>query len=216
MNRHSGFMQARFPGDISPGTGLFVFWRSAMKIKTICIDPGHGGLDNGAAYGYAEEDDINLSVAYLLRCALERDGHEIIMTREADMYVSLENRCALANTFGADIFISIHCDAWHKETTKGISTHMWRGANYITEGIATPIHRALLERFPTHVNRGLKLSDFCVLHHTKMPAVLVECEFISNPDMRKFLLEPENQFAIANAIAKGIEESRPQMNANEH
>lgn len=175
-----------------------------MNFKTICIDPGHGGIDNGAAYGYAEEDDINLSVAYLLRCALQTADHEVIVIRETDIFVSLENRCVLANSFGADLFVSIHCDAWHKETTRGISTHIWKGAGHATWGIGKNIHQALTDRFPDHANRGLKSSDFCVLHHTKMPAVLVECEFISNPKMRKFLTEPENQFAIALAIAKGI------------
>jgi len=176
-----------------------------MKIKTICIDPGHGGLDDGAAYGYVDEKDINLSVAYLLRCVLERSGYEVVMTREADLYVSLENRCVIANRFNADIFVSIHCDAWHTETTSGISTHIYRGANFVTDGIARLIHIALMDRFPDHVNRGVRLSNFHVLRMTVMPAVLVECEFISNPLMRDFLLDPENQFAIANAIARGIE-----------
>jgi N-acetylmuramoyl-L-alanine amidase len=77
-------------------------------------------------------------------------------------------------------------------------------ANYITEGIASHVHQSLLNRFPGHTDRGVKLSNFYVLRHTKMPAILIECEFISNPEMRKFLHEPENQFAIANAIAGGI------------
>jgi len=175
------------------------------KFKCICIDPGHGGIDNGAAYGYAEEDDINLAVAHFLRCVLELSGHETIMTRNADIYVPLKNRCVIANTFNADIFISIHCDAWHRKTTSGISTHVYRGASHITDIYAAKIHHSLMERFPDHTNRGVRLSNFHVLRMTIMPAVLVECEFISNPDMRKFLLDPENQFAIALAIARGIE-----------
>jgi N-acetylmuramoyl-L-alanine amidase len=177
---------------------------NAMKIKSICIDPGHGGIDNGAAYGHAEEDDINLAVAFLLRCALQTAGYEVVMTREKDIYVPLDDRCAIANTINSDIFISIHCDAWHTETTQGISTHVFRGANHITWGLGQRIHAALTGRFPAHTDRGLTLSDFHVLRHTRMSAVLVECEFISNPEMRAFLTEPENQFAIAHAIARGI------------
>jgi len=175
------------------------------NLKTICIDPGHGGPDNGAAYGYAEEDDINLAVAHFLRCVLELSGHEIIMTRTADIYVPLKNRCVIANTFNADFFISIHCDAWHRKTTSGISTHVYRRASHTTNIYANKIHQSLICRFPKHVNRGVRLSNFHVLRITVMPAVLVECEFISNPDMRKFLLDPENQFAIALAIARGVE-----------
>ena len=174
-------------------------------IKKICIDPGHGGEDNGAAYGYAEEDDINLSVAYLLRCELEKRGIDVVMTREADVEVTLEKRCMIANQVRADYFVSIHCDAWHKETTSGISTHAYRGGRYATMALADRVQAALIGRFPDHANRGVKLAGFCVLRHTIMPAVLVECEFISNPETRKFLREPENQLAIARAIAEGIE-----------
>lgn len=188
---------------------LLFFGEVIMKIKTICIDPGHGGTDNGAVYGYAEEDDINLAVSLYLRCILEQSGFEIIMTRDKDYYVPLKNRCILANNFKADFFISIHCDAWHKETTSGISTHIYNGGvSLLTDILAAKIHQSLICRFPKHVNRGVRLSNFHVLRMTVMPAVLVECEFISNPDMREFLLDPENQFAIALAIARGVEETR--------
>lgn len=173
-------------------------------MKLICVDPGHGGDDNGAAYGYAEEDDINLSVAYLLRCALQQKGFDVFLTRERDVYVSLEKRCSIANNMNADLFISIHCDAWHSEKTKGISTHIYRHSSFETEEIARKVHKLLTQKFPNHTNRGLKLSEFYVLRHTLMSAILVECEFISNPEMRKFLYEPENQLGIAHAITGGI------------
>jgi len=170
----------------------------------ICIDPGHGGDDSGAAYGFSEEDDINLLVGYFLRCALEKHGVDVIMTREKDNYVSLQNRCDIANNADADLFISIHCDAWHNKTTSGMSTHMYRNAGAETAVLAKQIHAHLIGRFPDHVNRGVNKAGFYVLKHTKMPAVLVECEFISNPDMRKFLHEPENLLYIADAIADAI------------
>ena len=173
-------------------------------IKKICIDPGHGGADNGAAWGHAEEDDINLSVAYLLRCELEKRGVEVVMTREADVYVALADRCMMANQAGVDFFVSIHCDAFHNETASGISTHVFRGASDVSMALADRVQTALLKRFPDHLNRGVKLAGFYVLRHTLMPAVLVECEFISNPETRRFLREPENQLAIARAVAEGI------------
>jgi len=170
----------------------------------ICVDPGHGGDDSGAAYGFSEEDDINLMVGYLLRCDLERSGFDVIMTREKDNHVSLQNRCDIANNSDVDLFVSIHCDAWHNETIRGISTHIYRESGSKTAAIAKQIQTSLTARFPDHSNRGIKESGFYVLKHTKMPAVLVECEFISNPDMRRFLHEPENLLYIADAIADAI------------
>ena len=174
----------------------------------IMVDPGHGGDDNGAAYGdkfdYLEEDDLNLAIAFLLRYRLMLEGHEVHMTRETDEAVSLGRRCALANSWLADLFVSIHADAWHSQTTSGISTHIYPHCTPRTITLGRVILEDLTEVFPDHVSRGLKKSDFQVLRGTGMPAVLIECEFVSNPDQRRFLKEPFNQLSIACAIAQGI------------
>jgi len=165
----------------------------------------HGGEDNGAVWGYTHEDDINLIVAFLLRYELKcRFFNHISLTRERDEYLGLTDRAMLANLNHADLFISIHCDAFHTTTVKGISTHIYTNAAPDTIEFASDIQIALIEAFPDHSNRGVKFSDFYVLHKTQMPAVLIECEFLSNPDMRKFLKEPENQLGLAQAIARGI------------
>jgi N-acetylmuramoyl-L-alanine amidase len=216
MISHQRLMQPGFPEMDLQGAGLLFFLEANMIFKRICIDPGHGGDDNGAAWGHAEEDDINLGVAFLLRCELEKRGKDVVMTREKDAEVSLEDRCKFANGEAADLFVSIHCDAWHQETVSGISTYMYRGGNYLSEGVARSVHRALTDRFPKHVNRGIKPSGFFVLKRTIMPAILVECEFISHPDQRRFLKEPENQLAIARAIARGIVKNKPRIDTNKH
>lgn len=172
---------------------------------TIVIDPGHGGDDNGAAWGHAEEDDINLSVAYLLRCELKERGYTVHLTRDRDMSYSLKGRVRFAERAAADLFISIHCDAYHREAAKGQSTHIHPHCAPQSLRIAENIQNALISKFPDHQNRQVKRSDFYVLRHTTMPSVLVECEFLSNPKMRKFLKEPENQLDLARAIAGGIQ-----------
>ena len=178
--------------------------------KRVMIDPGHGGRDNGAAWGtkydYVEEDDLNLSIAFLLRCELwRRAGNkiEIEMIREKDIYIPLIERVLMTNNWGANIFISIHADAFHKQTTSGFSVHVHPACSPGGLTLADRIHRKLKSQFADHVNRGIKRSDFFVLRKTQMPAVLVECEFISNPQTRRFLKEPENQIDIARAIARG-------------
>ncbi len=175
------------------------------KPVIVVIDPGHGGEDNGAVWSYAEEDDINLSVAYLLRCELRYRGYEARLTRERDKYVSLSERVQFAETVQADLFLSIHCDAYHKVTARGMSTHIYPNCSQRTRDLAESIQAVLISRFPAHINRGIRQSNFYVLRKTTMPAVLIECEFLSNPETRKFLREPENQLGLAQAIASGMD-----------
>lgn len=170
----------------------------------IVVDPGHGGDDNGAVWGFAEEDDINLSVVFLLRCELQLCGYEVILTRARDVFVSLSDRVAFANGAEAALFVSIHCDAFHKMTAKGISTHVCPGCSAKSRVFAESVQNSLVDRFPDHINRRVKESNFQVLRDTDMPAILVECEFLSNPETRKFLREPEHQLDLARAIAKGV------------
>lgn len=173
----------------------------------IMISPGHGGKDNGAVYGYVQEDDTNLSIAYLLRCELWRRGYVVSMTRERDEFVSLSERVDFANEMRVDLFVSIHCDAFHKITARGMTSHVYPQCSKASRDTAHSIQMALSTKFPKHQNRGVKESDFYVLERTKMPAVLIECEFLSNPETRRFLREPENQYSLAKAIAKGIDGS---------
>ena len=174
------------------------------------IDPGHGGRDNGAAWGskydYIEEDDLNLSIAFLLRCELWQKckSFDIKLTRERDKYITLIDRALMANNWGANIFVSIHADAFHNEVISGISVHVHPVCSSGGLDLATKIYRRLTAHFSDHMGRGIKRSDFCVLRQTRMPAALIECEFISNPEMRRFLKEPENQIGVSRAIAAGI------------
>ncbi|MDD5613837.1 MAG: N-acetylmuramoyl-L-alanine amidase [Candidatus Omnitrophica bacterium] len=90
------------------------------KIKTIVIDPGHGGKDPGAVGpSGAKEKDIVLSIARLLKNKLERSGYKVVMTRDDDSFVSLWRRVALANRAGADLFISIHANSARARSASG-------------------------------------------------------------------------------------------------
>ncbi|MBA2123656.1 hypothetical protein B9J78_01760 [bacterium Unc6] len=81
------------------------------RIRRIVIDAGHGGHDPGAVHFGIHEDDINLSIARHLEKELLSNGIEVIMTRKTDVFVPLSQRVRIANTSGADIFVSIHCNA---------------------------------------------------------------------------------------------------------
>ena len=173
-------------------------------IELVVIDPGHGGDDNGAVWGYSEEDDINLSICYLLRCELEKECFQVAMTREHDKRVSLKSRVDMANDIRAELYLSIHCDAFHNTSVSGISSHVYTDPSTESLDYANRIQESMVVDFPNSKNRGIKRSNFYVLRYTNMPSVLIECEFLSNTKTRKLLKEPENQLRISKAISAAI------------
>ncbi|MCF0221327.1 MAG: N-acetylmuramoyl-L-alanine amidase, partial [Fibrobacter sp.] len=81
------------------------------EVKTVVIDPGHGGKDSGALGANAQEKDIVLSVGKLLKKELEKEGFNVKMTRDKDVFIELGQRANLANQWDGDLFISLHCNA---------------------------------------------------------------------------------------------------------
>ncbi|KYC36953.1 N-acetylmuramoyl-L-alanine amidase [Scytonema hofmannii PCC 7110] len=174
----------------------------------ICIDPGHGGIDPGAIGKkpfVLNEKDVTLSISLLLKKELEAKGHTVFLTRDTDIFVSLSNRAILANEKKVDIFISIHCNSFTSQASEGIETWIFPGS---TEGrkLGESVQKSLALNFPGNKNRGIKEGNFQVLRETEMPAILVECEFLSNPTQLQFLSDNNNQEKIAKAITSGIEE----------
>ena len=169
----------------------------------VCIDPGHGGADPGACYHGLREADIVLAVAGLLEIELMARGHLVAMTRRRDDFIDLYRRAAYANEVGAALFVSIHCNAAVNPEAHGMEVfHFARSPR--GEALARQILGTMARRFPDHRNRGVKPATFAVLRKTKMPAALVELEFLSNLAGSAFLSEPANQRRLARAIADGI------------
>ena len=168
----------------------------------IIIDPGHSGSDSGAVSKGAIEKDINLSIALFLQYELLLKNYEVFLTRTDDKTLSLPDRCGIANIMKADLFISIHCDAFNTERPSGMTVFKFPSAKH---NLAECIQTELARDFQTHIQRGVKEERFYVLRKTKMPSVLIECEFITNTDGREFLLRPENHVNLAHSIANGIE-----------
>jgi N-acetylmuramoyl-L-alanine amidase len=172
----------------------------------VCIDPGHGGTDPGAIGEdpfVLKEKDVNLSISLFLKKELETKGHTVFLTRDTDIDVSLSARAKFANQKDADIFISIHCNSFANNSAEGIETWIFSGSN-AGRKLAEPVQKSLAATFPNHKDRGIKEANFQVLRETKMPAILIECEFISNPTKLKFLADKDNQAKIAQAIALAI------------
>ncbi len=99
--------------------------RANRKVSRVVIDPGHGGIDPGASGPSGlREKDVTLAIAHVVAPALARQGFEVVLTRDDDRTITLEERTARANGLGADLFISIHCNASENKTRKGLETYV--------------------------------------------------------------------------------------------
>ena len=99
--------------------------RNTRSVSRVVLDPGHGGKDNGAVGPDGlKEKDVTLDVAHRVAPALAAQGIQVVLTRDDDHFVSLEERTARANAFGADLFVSIHCNASESKGRRGIETYV--------------------------------------------------------------------------------------------
>lgn len=173
-----------------------------MKVK-ICLDPGHGGHDPGACGSAGlTEAEVNLKVSQRLGERLGELGISTLLTRSSDVYIALGMRCELANDWGADYFISVHCNS-DGPSAVGIET-LYKTSD--GKSLAEPIqHHLVLATGDT--DRGLKYRyDLYVLNATLMPACLIELGFISHPQTESKLKTDDYQRLLAEAITAGLRE----------
>ena len=171
----------------------------------VVIDPGHGGRDPGAFYDGVKEADLNLALARRLKSALTSFSILGLLTRDDDRFLALSARAETANELGAEIFVSLHCDAASNPEASGFSVHHFPGAERGAR-LAQTLHRAMVQALPERRDRGMVASSFLVLKRSIMPAALIECEFLSHPASRAWLQTPPAQDQIARAVGQGIQE----------
>ena len=177
------------------------------RFTTIVIDPGHGGFDRGGIPGQRVlEKNMNLDVALRLKPILEKAGYKVIMTRSTDIFVPLGSRVAIANSYPNAIFLCIHFNSASRSGASGIETYF-----YSTESapLAASIHSAVVGGAPSE-NRGVRRRGYFVLRRTTIPAVLVECGFLTNPTEAQFAQTTAYRQKLAQEIARGIE-NRPAL-----
>lgn len=167
----------------------------------VFLDAGHGGKDPGAVGNGMKEKDINLSVALKIGNILKNHGVNVGYSRTTDVFVELQDRAIMANNFGADVFVSIHCNAFNNATAQGVETFSYPGS---TNGakLAKSIQDSIIASKLYTKDRGTKTANFAVLRLTKMPAALVELAFITNTQDAEILRNRQDDLAVA--IAKGI------------
>ena len=198
------------------------------KVRTVVLDPGHGGYDKGAVSRFGCEKDYTLDVARQLRPLLKAKGFHVLMTREGDYFVPLEVRARIANAAPDAIFVSIHFNAADNNpdatgfeiyslTPKGApSTHddfMKASADNTQNGTPVDTHSMELSACIYHsvlghigeFDRGIKRARFAVLRLTKVPSILMEGGFLTERGESKLIANKEWRGKLAEAISTGID-----------
>ena len=170
----------------------------------IAIDPGHSGpCEPGACAGDVTEADVVLAIANRLSALLLAAGHAVLMTRSGDCPLTgLKWRALLANCWNAELFICIHANSFSDPVAHGSEVFHYPGSGRGLT-LARLIQAELVSRLHT-TDRGFKPATFTVLKETTCPAVLVETAFLSNPEERKLLTDPDSQTLFAQAIAAAV------------
>ncbi|MDD2708222.1 MAG: N-acetylmuramoyl-L-alanine amidase [Verrucomicrobiae bacterium] len=200
-------------------------------VRTIMIDPGHGGEDRGASSrNGTHEKNLTLDLANRVKRLLKEAHFRILMTRRSDDYVSLEDRAEMFNSSKADLFVSLHMNsAKPNPTPRGIETYCltpaglsstgairrrWgigrfdeeKGNRFDTQNmlLAYLVQQKAVSGISEAEDRGIKRARYLVLKNAGKPAVLIEAGFLSNSTEEKRLLDPKYRQKLAASIVEGL------------
>lgn len=184
----------------------------------VAIDPGHGGYDGGAEREGIFESQVNLAIALELREILLGAGYRVVMTRYGDYSLAeleeiagpkkredFARRLAVIEQCQPDVLISVHCNAISSPQWFGAQTFYQEGEEYEQGKLLAQLIQAKLISF-TETTRQIRPTNFYLARESMRPGCVVECGFLSNPDERQRLLQPEYQRRLAVAIWLGIED----------
>lgn len=187
--------------------------------KVIVLDPGHGGPDPGAVgSSQISEKDINLDIVLNLQAYLEQSGCTIQLTRAVDESIhdsdmksirnkkrsDLKNRKAIVNSSQADAYISIHLNSFPQSQYKGVQSFYPKDSEK-SKILAENIQRELKATLQIVDNReALPINEVYLMKDTKIPSVIVECGFLSNPEEERNLADKNYRKKIAWGIYLGI------------
>jgi N-acetylmuramoyl-L-alanine amidase len=166
----------------------------------ITVNAGHyPGLDSGAVGQTGlQEAEVATDIAQKVCEYLTAVGYEVLFVQENELY-QITNA---SNRFGADLFVSIHCNAAENTNAKGTETFYSSGSAE-GEKLAQCIQSQIINSLGT-VDRGLKTNSLYVTHNTDCTSVLVECAFISNVEDECMLADINKRDELAKAISRGV------------
>lgn len=186
------------------------------------IDAGHGGNDHGCETGRAMEKDINLKVAKRVAELVKANipDVKVVMTREYDKYLTLDQRCVIANNAKADLFVSVHVN-YAPGTSTLSGTETFYGPQNATEDKQLEKKRKkniqksellawMMQKYygmaGRPISRGVKRERYYVVVYTEMPSILTEIGFISTPSEEAYMTSKEGSEEIAQCIYKGLKD----------
>jgi N-acetylmuramoyl-L-alanine amidase len=195
---------------------------SGKRVRTILIAPGHGGKDPGHQSNAGQEKKFALLMSKVLQETLEAAGFKVILSRDKDVFVDLEEQATLAKKARADLFITIHYNAALEIEAKGVETYCLTPVGAVsTNGgepgtkspghaydafnalLAYQVHKAILQN-TEFVDRGVRRASFLVLRQITMPGIYIEGGFLSNPFDAEKIRNPVHRRKTARAITDGI------------
>jgi N-acetylmuramoyl-L-alanine amidase len=224
-----------------PGTGL---GHGRRAVQRVVLDPGHGGNDPGAiGPAGTKEKDVTLDIAHRAAPILAKEGMMVVLSRDDDRFVTLEERTARANGFGADLFVSIHCNAAEGHARHGVETYVldttkdeiaarvaarenatsqaataelgsilasMRLADQASRSsrLAELMQKAALaslhDAYPDVLDGGVHTAGFYVLVGARMPSILFETSYISNPTEEQRLATEDYRQRLGDGIANAV------------
>jgi N-acetylmuramoyl-L-alanine amidase len=176
----------------------------AANFRTVVIDAGHGGHDNGGQWGKVYEKHLALDTAARLEVKLKRLGYQTVMTRRSDYFISLPQRVSTANRYKNAIFVSIHYNYTWKQQVSGLETFYHNAEG---KRLAQYVQSSLIRRTRS-VDRSAKYARYYVIRNCKLPSILVEGGFVSNTAERNRMKSGFFRDAIAQGVVDGIQRYR--------
>ena len=183
--------------------------------QVILVDAGHGGVDSGmVGIGGLKEKGINLDIAMKLKTILEKKGLAVVMTREEDkgLYENgtknmkaqdLQNRIEQIRKYEPVLSVSIHQNSYEDPEIHGAQVFYYSHSRE-GEAVAKILQESLQEIDPENHRQAKANETYYLLRRTKVPTVIVECGFLTNPEEAEKLSGEEYQEQVAEAVAKGI------------
>lgn len=176
--------------------------------RRIVIDPGHGGADPGCTFGETTEADLVLDLASRIEGRLAAAGATVYLTRGRGQDPTAAERTTFANDARADLFLSLHTDAHSSEHARGVSSYYYGTgsgpSSTAGEQFANLVRREVVVRTGM-LDLGSHPKTWDLLRMTRMPAVRMDCGYLSHPVDRQLLLDARLRSVVASAVLAAVQ-----------